>query len=961
MGENDAEAARRIEAAAGTGTLDLSGMRLGTVPSGLRSLNELKLLDLSHNNLTELPDWISELTQLRVLSLRHNNLTVLPSSLRRLTGLTFLDVASTGLRELPDWIGDFARLESLSLSSNLLTGLPESFSDLGSLKHLYLHDNELAEVPEPVVRLSGLRALHLADNNLTDLPDALGEWSPDVELYFSRNPLTALPPEVAFAGSLTVRAFLRERSAAATPQWSSKLVVVGQGRAGKTSLLKAVRGEAFDQNEDSTHGLSVDELRLPHPASEHASVTMNLATWDFGGQEIYHATHQFFLTDRSLFVLVWDAQVGWEASKLYYWLDMIKARAPRAPVVLVATHLGPRPAELPLAELHVAYPGMIVESLEADSETREGIAEVVAALAQHASRLPLMGVRWPESWLRTSDAVRADQRDYVTPAVLDEVLAENGITEPSHQEGLRAALHSLGDILAYTEDPELEDIVVLRPQWVTEYISKVLDSPEVRDGSGLFTKRHQAQLWRDLDPGLRQHFVAMMEHFDLSYRTDDGVNSFVVERLPLDPPAYEETWDAIRSDQRELRLRYRLHTVPPGIPTWFIAREHRFTANLHWRTGALLRQTGPDGEHLALIVVDRLARTAELRVRGPYPPDFFAVLKEGFEQTLQRYPGLEINRLVPCPGVLPDGSECTHEFPHEQLKDRLTRTPPREKVECPVDYDDHDVRLLLQGIESPSADHSAELARETKEAVQALQTQIERQDQAQTERELDLLQELRLAKAQRFAIAAEQQRGALAVWRGQNYHASCPTLLSVTRVQRRRALGLLPGAVLQLRLYCEAPGAWHPAPGHEPYEVRATSQKLAEVMPYARTVLKVLRYAVPVAGAILDVAADDLNKQLKDDILLMKSLVEAAQSAADQDLPFVDSNTFRLAERHSEFRTMYALLKKLDPDRRWAGLNKVVTPEGDTLWLCDHHARPFTPARPQLPPTPPPPPALPSP
>ncbi|MET7485486.1 COR domain-containing protein [Streptomyces sp. NPDC005538] len=949
MGEQDAEVAERIGSAAGTGILDLSAMDLFAVPSGVRGLTGLFTLDLSQNRLTELPDWIGELTGLRHLQLDYNRITELPSSFGNLTQLNRLDMDNNGLTEVPDWIGRLRQLETLYLDGNALTGLPESCGDLSSLRKLHLSGNRLTELPRPILALPGLEILDIAYNRMSDLPDVLGHMGLSV-LRVHGSPLAGLPPEVVSDATSTLLAFLRERSIAPTPQWSSKIVVVGEGRAGKTSLLKAVRGEPFDRNENSTHGLSVGDLCFPHPAPEHADVTMNLATWDFGGQEIYHATHQFFLTDRSLFVLVWDAQVGWEASKLYYWLDMIKARAPRAPVVLVATHLGPRPAELPLAELHAAYPGMIVDSLAADSETHVGIDEVVACLAREAARLPLMGVRWPDSWLRASEAVRADQRNHVTPAALGELLAAHGVTDPTHQQGLRAALHSLGDILAYTDDPELEDIVVLRPQWVTDYISKVLDSHEVRDGNGLFTKRHQAHLWRELDPGLRRHFVAMMEHFDLSYRTEDGVNSLVVERLPLDPPDYEETWaGAARAHGRELRLRYRLHTVPPGIPTWFIAREHRFTADIHWRTGALLRQTGPEGEHLALIVVDRLARTAELRVRGPYPPDFFAVLKEGFEQTLQRYPGLEINRLVPCPGTLPDGTECTHEFSHEQLKDRLTRTPPLEKVECPVDYDHHDVRLLLQGIESPSADRSAELAQETKEAVQALQAQVERQDQVQARRQFDLLEELRVAKAQRLAIAAEQQRVALATWRGYTYGANCPTLLSVTRASRRRALGLVPGAVLRLRLYCEAPGAWHPAPGHEPYEIRATSQKLAEVMPYARTVLKVLRYAVPVAGAVLDVAADDLNKRLKDDVVLMKSLVEAAQSAAEQDL-LTEPNAMHLAEWDTQFRTMYALLTKLDPDRRWGGLNKVVTPEGDTLWLCEQHARPFQPARPQLPP-----------
>ncbi|MFH8799942.1 COR domain-containing protein [Streptomyces sp. NPDC017936] len=954
--------------------LSLGSNGLTEIPAVVRTLPHLGELGLQGNDITELPDWIGELTALRELNLDRNAVARLPESFGRLVGLRRLDMdfnrlaevptplrgltslrtlylADNQIGELPEWLWHLPALETLMVSGNPLTRFPDHIGPGSVLRQLGVDRCGLSELPGSIGALSRLAALILRQNGLRDLPDSAGQLSDGLGLALEGNPLTALPPEVLSAGTPTLLAFLRERAVASTPQWSSKIVVVGEGRAGKTSLLKAVRNEAFDPQESSTHGLNVDSLRLPHPDPAHAGVTMNLATWDFGGQEIYHATHQFFLTDRSLFVLVWDAQVGWEASKLYYWLDMIKARAPRAPVVLVATHLGPRPAELPLAELQAAYPGLIVDSLAADSMTREGIDAVVEGLARHAAHLPLMGVLWPQTWLQAAEAVRADPRNHVTPEELNRLLETNGVTDPDHQRGLRAALHSLGDILAYTDDPELEDIAVLRPQWVTDYVSKVLDSRRVRDSRALFTKRHQGELWADLDPSLRRHFVAMMEHFDLSYRTDDGTSSLVVELLPLDPPDYRTEWEAAGQPQhREIRLRYRLHTVPPGIPTWFIAREHRFTAGLHWRSGALLRQSTADGDHTALVTVDRLTKTAELRVRGPYPQDFFAVLKDGFEQTLQRYPGLEITRIVPCPGRLPDGSHCTHEFPHEQLKDRLTRRPPREKIECPVDYENHDVRLLLQGIESPTADVSARMAQETKEAVQTLQALVEQQGRDQAARQTDLLEQLQLARAQRFAIAAEQQRAALTAWRGSlsTQGVSCPTLLSVTRVDRRRALGLLPGAVLRLRLYCEAPGAWHPAPGHEPYEFRATSQKVQDLLPYARTVLQVLRYAVPVAGAVLGVAADDLNKQLKDDIALMKALVDATQGIDGMD-PLDSPRPMIRAEWDSEFRAMLALLTKLDPERRWGGLNKVVTPEGDTFWLCEHHARPYLPPRPRLP------------
>ena len=61
---------------------------------------------------------------------------------------------------------------------------------------------------------------------------------------------------------------------------------------------------------------------------------MRLSAWDFGGQQIYHATHQFFLTNRSLFLLLWSSRAGWEQGNLRYWLDIITARAPESPIVL---------------------------------------------------------------------------------------------------------------------------------------------------------------------------------------------------------------------------------------------------------------------------------------------------------------------------------------------------------------------------------------------------------------------------------------------------------------------------------------------------------------------------------------------------------------------------------------------------------------------------------------------------
>ncbi|MFD8297711.1 COR domain-containing protein [Streptomyces bauhiniae] len=815
---------------------------------------------------------------------------------------------------------------------NALRSLPGWFPELTALTDVWLNDNRLTALPEDIGRLTSLRWLMLSENELTELPRSLGSLRDLVRLSLDGNPLSSPPPEVVAAGARAVVSFLAETQEDPVRQWSSKIVVVGEGRVGKTSLLRALRGEDHNPNEDSTHGLTVGSLDMPHPhppAGE--SVDMRLSTWDFGGQEIYHATHQFFLTDRSLFLLLWDAQIGWEGSKLHYWLDMIKARAPHAPVVLVATHLGPRPPDLPLEELRETYPGLIVESLSADSASGEGVEEVREVIRQQVASLPLMGATWPRTWLRAADAVRAAGEKHVTPEVLGNLLSEAGVREPSHQASLTAALHSLGDLLYYPDDEELCDLVVLRPQWLTGYISRVLDSEDVLNEGGLFRHSFGNTLWQDVERSMRRHLIRMMENFDLSYRTEDQKASLVVELLPWNPPSYQEDWNSLeRLEQRELRLKYRLHTVPPGIPTWFIAREHRFSTPVRWRSGALLKH--PDGVHAALITVDRHAKTAELRVRGSYPHDFFAVLKDGFEQTLQRYPGLDITRLVPCPHRDEDGTACRHEFRHEQLRARLDRRPPLETIECPEHLEEVEVAYLLQGIERPAADQMADQVLE----------RLDRLEIAGQRRHDEVRGGIEQARAEVSAMVAEQQRGFLDVLRREQsrMEAVCPSVLWVRRVSRREAgHRLRPGDVFQLHLCCEAPGEWHLLDDVEPYELPANSEFTNTVLPYVHHTLKVLKYVVPVFGAALGTASEDLSKMMKDDLELMKALLDGLPDETRRQLSDRESRSTVIANDHAEYREMFALLKQLDPEERWGGLNKVTTPEGPTYWLCGEHAR----------------------
>jgi internalin A len=891
--------------------LDLSNNWLETLPECLSNLRRLTRLDVSRNHLATLPDFVTNFRSLTYLDASRNQLTALPGSFRSLRALTSLHLGDNRLASLPDALCELTSLVNLEAWSNELTDLPECLGKLPVLRNIDLWDNALKCVPKSFGQLVNLNSLDLSDNNLASVPATLGKLESLTSLNVSGNPLASPLLEISADGTAATKTYLSLVADESAGLWTSKLLVVGEGSSGKTSLVKALRGEPYDPDEPSTHGIRILDVSLPHPGLP--DITMQLSSWDFGGQDIYHATHQFFLSDRSLIVLLWNALLGWEHAKLPYWLDIIKARAPHAQVILVATHGYERPVDMPFSALQAAYP-QIVGGGRVDNRTGKGIAELRQVMASAAVNLALMGSRWPAAWATGVKAITKTDLQHTTPEELRRRLAAVGVTDSAHQTYLLRALHLLGEILYFDQDEVLRDTVILRPQWVTEYIAKVLDSPEVAARDGVLSREEERRLWSDLDPGLRDRLLLMMENFDLSYRiTDDPyAASLVVECLPWESPPYEQRWETAgqRPGSREIRMRYQLSVLPPGVPTWFIAREHRFTSGTHWRTGALLSYTGDD-KTLGLIRADWQDKTVELAVRGPVPQLFFGVLQDGFESTLRRYRGLEITRLVPCSCAHGDGTQpgepCQHVYQYGPLLRRLERGV--RDVECELSFRRVSVGQLLFGIAPTPADE--------------IMTRLSVIDS----RLADFRTELTWINRE-FLKALRRQQARM--------EAECPSIFTLTPVRTKVSWPI--SERLELRLYCEQPGAFHGL-GEPPYVIRKPARWVTTIGPYLNTLITVLKHTAPLAGPVLGLTSDYLAKQLSDEVNLMTALVS--------QLPEIGLSSLAVPEDFSEieldvdYRMLHALLCELDPSTRWAGLSRVYTPEGQVLWLCRDHARQY--------------------
>ena len=270
------------EAEERSGFLDLGMLGLTELPEALFGLRHLRGLNLGSSWRDEAGRWrlvaydsdiadndpgltwvrLAELPELRVLSLLGISVDDL-SPLSGLAALQTLDCGGTPVADLSPLSG-LDNLQVLNFSECKLEQIPAGFCDKPSLQEIYLYGNPLPGIPAEVVSQDD------SDNCLDRL-----------------------------------RAHLRDLEAGSEALPDVKLMVLGNGRVGKTQICRRLRGEDYDDTVPSTHGILISAASL---RDGDGAEWARLQAWDFGGQEIYHGTHALFLKTRAVFLIVWATE-----------------------------------------------------------------------------------------------------------------------------------------------------------------------------------------------------------------------------------------------------------------------------------------------------------------------------------------------------------------------------------------------------------------------------------------------------------------------------------------------------------------------------------------------------------------------------------------------------------------------------------------------------------------------------
>jgi internalin A len=585
-----AEVLKRIRHARETNAevLDLGDLPMSELPEELGKLHNLSKLDL-HNcykltsveplrgltNLTNLNlSWCMQLTSFEPLR-RLTNLTRLDLSmlgqltsvepLRGLTKLTELNLANCaqlttveplrGLINLTkldlSWHDKLTSVEPLQGLINLtdlnltwceqLTSV-EPLQSLTYLTNLYLSGGKQLTSLEPLGKLYNLRKLILFQCQKISIGDLRPLFPTLEKLFLQEAQCYDFPAELCggFGENVlpAVRAYFTDLGQEPVADAEVKVYVLGNGRVGKTKLTRRVRGLDYgDAHENTTHGVRLYDQPV---TIEDVPYPVRLNLWDFGGQDIYHASHSLFLRGPAVFLLLWcpehenekcfsENNIPLRNRRLPYWFDYLrehagnKDEAVRSPVVLIQSQCDDvkqerQPdCELPNRE---EFPKLQVLHVSAKTEynladVKGDIGKAVRYLFQHFPR-PKLG----PGWVKVRDKIRKQQADgFKTLSRKDfDALCTEGV---SNTGVLLKFLHESG--VVFYQENLFSGQIILDQQWALDAIYTVCDRQRTLPhlmGDGKFTRDHLKLLaWDKFSDDEQRLFLDMMVSCGICFST----------------------------------------------------------------------------------------------------------------------------------------------------------------------------------------------------------------------------------------------------------------------------------------------------------------------------------------------------------------------------------------------------------------------------------------------------------
>jgi len=631
-----------------------------SIPSEIENLSNLIELSLNGNSLLSISDEVCKLKSLEVLILSTNSIGKIPEKIGRIKHLRVFDMSGNKISKIPAGVFQLEKLKEIYLSDNMITQIPREIGQLKSLHSISLARNNISQISSNILHIKDLRSLNLRANKINQIPDSFAQLSHLKKLDLRQNLLPISPEILGTLGALEpgpvkdILNYWRElQGGEKRPLNEAKLLLVGQGSVGKTSLINRLLNDEFDRNESQTDGLAVHDWQI-HVNSKD----IRLNVWDFGGQEIYHATHQFFLTKRSLYLLVCNCRTSEDENRLEYWLKLIQSFGGSSPVIIVGNKNDEQPLDINQRALREKYPN-IKAILQTSCQSGDGIAELKQAIETEVGQLKEVYDLLPLKWFEVKEQLEAMDQDFIKYSQYERLCEDQDIPEDHNQEQLIRLLHDLGLVLNYRDHPILSNTNVLNPDWVTAGIYALFSDDDLKTKTrGIL---QPPDLSRILDPKRyppRRHIflTELLKQFQLGFElpNSSGASRPTEKQFLLPGLLPKEEPSNTNLDGETLEFQYHYKVLPASVLSRFIVLMHeKIHEQTYWRSGVMLAyRDGDETFNLARIKADPEDKKVFISISGRESTRriFLSLIRDKFAEIHKAFADPEdVTEWVPVP------------------------------------------------------------------------------------------------------------------------------------------------------------------------------------------------------------------------------------------------------------------------------------------------------------------------
>jgi len=610
------------------------------------------------------------------------------------THLRYIDASSCAIEKIVIKAGCPA-LQTLYLQSNPKKSI-EITGACSKLELIDLSQCQLKQITLPEKNLPELKYLYLRENELVDL--TLITWfftQKDVAVDFvitENKGLQTPPAEIVGQGKGAVVRYFellkKEQETDEKPQYlfEVKMLVIGEGGTGKTTLIKKLQNEqsALPKDEDTTIGIDIDKWTFPldlhmfRHLKDLSQTEMHVNCWDFGGQKVYHGTHQIFFGENSLYVLVSDTRE--QKTDFSYWFNTIEQLAgDNATVFVIINHKHGHTLQFDRDGYGKRF-RFVANDMVRELDLKNNVAEIIKLQALVKNRLmemPQIGKPIAATYIHIRESLLELNKPYLSFDRFQEICDSHGLNEYEDVRIMSKYFHEIGAITHFIDDDLLRTRVYLNSNWLVKTLYKVLDDKSIKQEQGRICLKDAEQIWKldKLDFEV-SHLAQLMHKFGLMYKVTTRDEFVIPAHLPTEKPYLD--WKHANGSG-VLLFRYEFDKyMPEGLMSHFIVSLHNYIENeVVWHRGVNLIS---ENSYAEIVETYGGTNTFEIRITGAQKREMLAIIRHNFKEILKPFKKLDYKELIPCNCIKCKDAEIPYFHEYKILQEFVAGND--EQIQC---------------------------------------------------------------------------------------------------------------------------------------------------------------------------------------------------------------------------------------------------------------------------------------